>query len=80
MIYDMIKSLIPYKSCQKYRCDSEFTLVDNYLNKMVYLNATASDVFLLCNGRNSIEEICKKMLCDYDVSYVQIDKGNTKKV
>ena len=41
----------------------------NYLNKMVYLNATASDVFLLCNGRNSIEEICKKMLCDYDVSY-----------
>ena len=69
MIYDMIKSLIPYKSCQKYRCDSEFTLVNNYLNKMVYLNATASDVFLLCNGRNSIEEICKKMLCDYDVSY-----------
>lgn len=69
MIYDMIKSLIPYKSCQKYRCDSEFTLVDNYLNKMVYLNATASDVFLLCNGRNSIEEICKKMLCDYDINY-----------
>lgn len=60
MIYDMIKSLIPYKSCQKYRCDSEFTLVDNYLNKMVYLNATASDVFFYVMEETQLKRYAKK--------------------
>lgn len=74
MIFEKMKSLIPYKSCQKYRCDNVFTIVNNFSNKMVYLNSTASTVFLLCNGENSIDDICNYMLGEYDVSIDVIQK------
>lgn len=78
MIYEKMKSLIPCKSCQKYRCDNEFTIVNNFQNKMVYLNSTASTIFLLCNGKNSIDDICRYMLSEYDVSSDVIQKDIVK--
>ncbi len=50
MMFEKMKSLIPKKFCQKFRKDSEFILVINYANKMIYLNFTAGDIFILCDG------------------------------
>ena len=58
MVFEKMKTLIPHKSCQKFRCDSEFTIVKNFANKTVYLNSTASDIFMLCEGKKSIDDIC----------------------
>lgn len=68
MMFEKMKSLIPHKYCQKYRCDSEFTIVNNFSNKIVYLNSTASDIFMLCDGKKSIDDICNQILSEYDVS------------
>lgn len=78
MMFDKIKSLIPRKSCQKFRCDSVFTIVSNNSNKTVYLNSTASDIFLLCDGKKSIEDICNQMLSEYDVDTETLQKDIVK--
>ena len=67
IIFNEMQSLIPRRSCQKFRVDSDFVIVTNYTNKMIYLNGTASEIFLLCDGKRSINDICNKMLSEYDV-------------
>lgn len=67
-MFEKMKSLIPYKSCQKFRHDSEFVIISNYANKITYLNSTAGDIFMLCDGKSTINDICNHMLSEYQVS------------
>lgn len=65
-VYDKLKELIPIKKCQKFRKDKEFTIVTNLSNEFFYLNETASFIFLLCDGLNSIEVIQKSIQKEYE--------------
>lgn len=67
-LYSKFDTLFPNKCCQKYRVDSEFTIVTNFSNKMVYLNETAGYVFCMCNGKLSIQDIFDRIISEYDVS------------
>ena len=78
MVFEKMKTLIPHKSCQKFRCDSEFTIVKNFANKTVYLNSTASDIFMLCDGKKSIDDICNQMLSEYDITREIIQRDIVK--
>ena len=78
--FDKIRNLIPRKCCQKFRKDSEFVIVTNYANKMFFLNPTSSEIFLLCNGENSIGEIREKMLSIYDVSVERLESDLTRAI
>ena len=67
-LYSKFEYLFPYRCCQKYRIDSEFTIVTNYSNKMLYLNETAGNIFLLCNGKRTVQEICSQLMSEYEIS------------
>lgn len=67
-LYSKFEHMFPYRCCQKYRIDSEFTIVTNYSNKMLYLNETAGNIFLLCNGKRTVQEICSQLMSEYEIS------------
>ena len=67
ILFDEICKLIPNKCCRKYRVNGEFVIVTNCENNMLFLNSTASDVYLLCNGQSSIYEIYTSLASEYDV-------------
>ena len=39
-MWNYFSELVPIKKCQKFRRDSEFTIVTNMSNKFLYLNNT----------------------------------------
>lgn len=67
MMWNYFSELVPIKKCQKFRRDSEFTIVTNMSNKFLYLNNTAADFFELCNGKNTVDDILCYLLKKYDV-------------
>ncbi len=68
ILFDKMADWIPEKVCQKYRDDGEFVIVTNFSNKIIYLNSTAGDVFLMCDGKKTVEEICQSITCEYNVT------------
>ena len=72
--YQYMKMLIPEKCCQKYRVDSECVVVTNLENKMVFLNSTAGDIFMHCDGKSTIQEIAEAVLQEYEVEEKKIQE------
>ena len=73
-VYESLNSLIPRKDCQKYRNDGEFIVVSNTANKILFLNQTAKEIFILCDGANSIRDIVEKLSTIYNVDINQLQK------
>lgn len=67
-VFTEFQELVPIKTCQKFRKDEAFTIVTNISNEYFYLNETASSIFLMCNGENSINSIYKSIFSEYEVS------------
>ena len=73
-VFQELSTLIPFHSCEKFRKDSEFLIVTNSDNQMLYLNEVAGEIFMLCNNQNTIEDIFKTLLLEYDVEYQVLKK------
>ena len=67
IVYEQMKSLIPYKTCRKERENGAFQIVANENGEIVYLNETSKEFYSLCNGAHTIEELYLVLLDIYDV-------------
>ena len=77
-MYQYFSKLVPIRDCQKYRRDSEFTIITNRFNKFLYLNNTAADFFDLCDGSHTVDEIANCMLLQYDVEKTVLQQDLVK--
>jgi hypothetical protein len=67
MIYDHIKNLKPFSIAKKVRPEGNFLIAMSDDINIYYLNSVAADIYSLCNGDRSIENIFDHMLNEYDV-------------
>ena len=69
-MFDVFKAMeffVPKVYCKKYRRDGEFIIVCSHRYRFHYLNTTAGEIYLLCNGNNTVSDILYKMMEEYDV-------------
>jgi len=74
MVYELIKDLIPKKTCLKERNDGEFLIICNNDLSIYYLNETAKDFYQLADNSITFDEIVKKLTEIYDVDIDVIKK------
>ena len=65
--YNMLKNFIPVRNALKVREDGNFLIAANHEKEIFYLNSTAREFWEFINGNISVDSICEKFLCDYDV-------------
>ena len=69
-MFDVFKAMeffVQKAYCKKYRRDGEFIIVCSHRYRFHYLNTTAGEIYLLCNGNNTVSDILYKMMEEYDV-------------
>lgn len=67
-IFDTIENYIPIKNCVKEKDNGSLLIVSNDENEIIYLNETSKEIYRLCEGNNTIADIAKSILSEYDVS------------
>ena len=67
MVFETLKNLVPKQDYLKLRNDGEFLIVLNTNAEFQYLNATAKDIYIQCDGKKTIKDIYEYMLDEYDV-------------
>lgn len=65
--FKMMASFVPKAYYKKCRRDGEFVIVCSHEYRFHYLNTTAGEIYLLCNGNNTVSDILHKMMEEYDV-------------
>ena len=65
--YNFLKDYIPIHSAIKTREDGDFLVALSRSNDIYYLNGTAREMWNLLDGNTSIESLCAKIMCEYDV-------------
>ena len=69
-MFDVFKAMeffVPKAYCKTYRRDGEFIIVCSHRYRFHYRNTTAGEIYLLCNGNNTVSDILYKMMEEYDV-------------
>jgi hypothetical protein len=74
MTYEALSALKPNVSALKYRANGDFLVVSGNNLQIQYLNEVAKDFYLKINGVNSIDDICKLLLAEYDVEEQKLHK------
>lgn len=67
LIFDFVENKIPKLTAVKYRENHEFLMIESANLEIFYLNGTAKDFVLLCNGQNNFSQIKDKLMKIYDV-------------
>ncbi len=66
-VYEMWKELIPRKNILKEKLNGEFLIVSSWQLEIFYLNDTAREIFLLIDGKRSVDKIVEDLMLVYDV-------------
>lgn len=66
IIYDAVKDLIPYSKAIKSRQDGDFLILVNSICDYQFLNETAKDIYLQCDGNKTIDDILLYLVNSYD--------------
>ena len=65
--YNFIRNYVPLRNSVKTREDGEFLIASNKDNEIYYLNGTARDMWESINGFTTVEELCGKILGEYEI-------------
>lgn len=65
--FNKMKNLIPFKKNLKTRANGDFLIVMNAQNSLFYLNATAWFVYENCQSNNTVEDIFKLLIKEFDI-------------
>lgn len=74
VVFDRMKSLIPFKTCRKERMNENFTIIGSQNGEIVYLNETSGEFYGLCDGRRNISQIIDEMLTIYDADRTELEE------
>lgn len=67
LIFDFIENKVPKLTAIKYKENNEFLMIKSVDLEIFYLNGTAKDFILLCDGNNSLGKIKNILIESYDV-------------
>ena len=65
--YQFLKSYIPVRNALKTREDGDFLVASSSTNEIYYFNGMAKDMWSMLDGITSIEELCVRILGEYNV-------------
>ena len=72
--YQFLKSYIPVRNALKTREDGDFLVASSLNNEIYYLNGMAKDMWGMLDGITSIEELCVRILGEYNVERSILEK------
>ena len=72
-VFNKMKGLVPEKTLLKERQDGDFLVVCNEDMNIFYLNETSADVYSMCDGKTSLQDIFRRMKDLYDVSETELE-------
>lgn len=74
IVYEKMKTLVPFKTCIKERENTDFLIVSNENAEIIYLNETSKDFYALCDGKRNIKQILDELLAIYDVTKEELEQ------
>lgn len=73
-MFKFMEQLYPEQKFKKLRREGDILIVSNKNLELIYLNETAAAFFVLCNGKNTVSDILKIMLKEFDVGEENLKK------
>ena len=74
MIFESLKNKVPNNHSLKQKINDDILIVSSRKLEIFYLNNTAKDFLLLCDGVRSLNDIKNELLCMYDVDAATLEE------